>query len=154
MAAMFPHTIRLALSPPTTTVLLVEDDRDERVALSAWLARRGYRVELAHDGCEAIARLSSGRPLPALILLDLGMPRLDGWRVLARIALDPAWRVLPVIVMSGTLDGAEQLELPTIALAPKPLRSETLGPLIDALLGRAAPAVAVKAASADRYGSV
>lgn len=115
-------------------VLVVEDDRDERLALASWLRLRGFRVELASNGREALEILSRAKTLPSLIFLDLEMPDVDGWRLLASIALEPAWRELPVIVTSGLVDGPARLELPTVAFVPKPLHPETLEPLIESLL--------------------
>ena len=117
-----------------TSVLVIEDDRDERMALASWLGLHGFRVAVAGDGREALDILSRMDPLPGLIFLDLEMPGIDGWRVLASLALEPAWRALPVIVTSGVLDGAPRIECPTVAFAPKPLHPESLESLMVSLL--------------------
>jgi CheY-like chemotaxis protein len=90
-------------------VLLVEDDEDH-----AFLIRRALRdldgttieVELVRDGEQAIACLERGhfdeRTLPQLVLLDLKIPRQDGFEVLRRIRADAALRTLPVVVMTSS----------------------------------------------------
>jgi CheY-like chemotaxis protein len=120
--------------PPKPSILVVEDDRDERLALAAWLRRHGYRVDVAGDGREALDALLRSEAPPALILLDLEMPHVDGWRLLAHLALDAQWRSLPVIVTSGTLQGLPRVECPTVAFAPKPLHPESLAELMETLL--------------------
>jgi CheY-like chemotaxis protein len=90
-------------------VLLVEDDEDH-----AFLIRRALRdlegasvaVELARSGEQAIASLERGRfddrALPQLVLLDLKIPRQDGFEVLRRIRADASLRTLPVVVMTSS----------------------------------------------------
>jgi CheY-like chemotaxis protein len=90
-------------------VLLVEDDEDH-----AFLIRRALRdldgatveVELARDGEQAIGSLERGhfdeRTLPQLVLLDLRIPRQDGFEVLRRIRADATLRTLPVVVMTSS----------------------------------------------------
>lgn len=117
-----------------TSILVVEDDRDERLALASWLRLHGYRVSIAGDGREALEVLLNAEEPPSLILMDLEMPHVDGWRLLAHLALDPRWRAVPVVVTSGTLQGAPRVECPTVAFAPKPLHPESLSDLIESLL--------------------
>src|SRR5262245_21524733 len=65
------------------SILLVDDEADVALGLAALLRARGYEVELARDGLEALGRLEHA-PLPDLVLLDYEMPQLDGEEVLAR----------------------------------------------------------------------
>ncbi len=93
-----PHLYdETAASPP---VLLVDDNDFGREALSKILEAEGLRVLPARDGREAL-RASRGFPRPRLILLDLFMPRLDGWQFLREQQRDPALRDIPVIVVSA-----------------------------------------------------
>ena len=92
-----PSTSQPAHSRPS--ILVVEDDADARSLLLFFLELEGWRVDTAADGQEAIYRL--GRSVPDVMLLDLSMPRMDGWTVLARIAVEPAWQTMPVVVMSA-----------------------------------------------------
>ncbi|HUB08845.1 MAG TPA: hybrid sensor histidine kinase/response regulator, partial [Myxococcales bacterium] len=85
-------------------ILLVEDDADCRAALQLVLQNEGYPVEVAAGGREALAAL--GRARPALVLLDLHMPDLDGRLLLKRIRKEDRLRDLPVFVISGAIDAA------------------------------------------------
>jgi signal transduction histidine kinase/ActR/RegA family two-component response regulator len=98
--------------PPSTadaSVLLVEDDAQSRNALARLLTHAGYAVETARDGHEALASIERARP--ALVLLDLMMPGMDGAEVLDRIRANPDHRNLPVIVLSGDVNGRRTGEL-------------------------------------------
>ncbi|MEO6808675.1 MAG: PAS domain S-box protein [Isosphaeraceae bacterium] len=90
-------------------VLLVEDDAQSRNALARLLIHAGYAVETAQDGYEALASLERVRP--ALVLLDLMMPGMDGVEVLDRIRANPDHCDLPVIVLSGDVNGRRTGEL-------------------------------------------
>jgi len=90
-------------------ILLVEDTADEAELTMETLkdGRVRNRVHWVEDGEEAIAFLSrQGRhdsaPRPDLILLDLHMPRKDGFEVLAEIKVHPEWRRIPVVVMTSS----------------------------------------------------
>ena len=81
-------------------VMVVDDNRVNRHLLMALLERGGItRVELAEDGEQALARMASFKP--DLILLDLMMPRLDGFQTCSRLRADPAYADLPVLVQSS-----------------------------------------------------
>jgi CheY-like chemotaxis protein len=97
------------MDPAECRLLLVEDDEDH-----AFLVRRALRdmddvrvtVEVARSGEQALERLGRGRfdraALPHLVLLDLRIPRLDGFEVLRRIRADSALRPLPVVVLTSS----------------------------------------------------
>lgn len=80
-------------------ILVVDDERDltELVAINLQLA--GYRTSIAHDGVDAIAAIAEERP--DLVLLDVMMPRLDGWGVLAALQKDEETRDLPVVMLTA-----------------------------------------------------
>jgi CheY-like chemotaxis protein len=80
-------------------VLLVEDDRFLRRAAHATLKQKGYDVVLAADGEEALALARSSAP--DLILLDLMLPRMNGFAVLSALKQEDATRSIPVIVLSN-----------------------------------------------------
>jgi CheY-like chemotaxis protein len=84
------------------TVLIVEDDTDTRDTLAELLNKDGREIVTAGDGQEAFERLSDV-PRPCLILLDLAMPRMDGWEFLRRQSNDPSIANIPTIVLSGTV---------------------------------------------------
>lgn len=81
------------------TVLIVEDDPDLAFGLEIRLAHWGYRVQLAGDGTSGLEK--ARRTRPDLVLLDLGLPGIDGFEVLERMRLDAATREIPVIVLTG-----------------------------------------------------
>ena len=80
-------------------VLIAEDEPNIVESLSFVLAREGFEVEAALDGEAAIDRLR--RQLPDLLILDVMLPRLNGFEVLKRVKADPALRALPVIVLTA-----------------------------------------------------
>jgi two-component system, NtrC family, sensor kinase len=79
-------------------VLLVEDDRRSVELLTLYLRDAGYRVVVASDGEQGLALARQLRP--AVITLDLMLPRLDGWELLARAKEDPALAAIPVVIVS------------------------------------------------------
>jgi CheY-like chemotaxis protein len=84
---------------PAPRVLIVEDDRFLRKAAEATLRQRGYVVLTAADGEEALARATADPP--DLILLDLIMPKIQGFEVLRRLKEDAGTARIPVIVLSN-----------------------------------------------------
>ncbi|MEO8188647.1 MAG: response regulator, partial [Burkholderiaceae bacterium] len=81
------------------TVLVVDDSATVRKITSRILARQGYSVVEARDGVDALEKLRSA--LPAVMLLDVEMPRMDGFELLRRVRDEPAWRELPVIMITS-----------------------------------------------------
>jgi CheY-like chemotaxis protein len=84
----------------TLRVLVVDDDPAIRNVVSELLVDEGYDVRPAANGRDALAVLATWRP--AVILLDLMMPEMDGWAFLARQRLDLELVRIPVIVMSAS----------------------------------------------------
>jgi CheY-like chemotaxis protein len=80
------------------SVLVVEDDAATREALTLFLEREGYRVVAAPDGRQALERLR-GPVTPDLILLDLSMPVMDGWRFREEQRRDPSLADVPVVLV-------------------------------------------------------
>jgi CheY-like chemotaxis protein len=86
------------------TIFVVDDTESCRKPMARLLRMAGYDVLCACNGLEALAALETVRP--ALILLDLAMPVMDGLTFLGALRDDPRWVALPVIVVSGeTPDG-------------------------------------------------
>jgi adenylate cyclase len=81
------------------SILVVDDDAVNRQMLSTLLAREGHRVETAQHGRQALDMLRAG-PFD-VVLLDIVMPEMDGYEVLAQIKEDPALRHLPVIMITA-----------------------------------------------------
>jgi CheY-like chemotaxis protein len=81
-------------------ILLVEDHADLREAMTGLLEAYGYEVVTAVDGSEALDRLRRGIA-PSLIVLDLEMPRTDGWEFRSAQTRDPKLATIPTIVSSA-----------------------------------------------------
>ncbi len=80
-------------------VLVVEDDDDNRNILTRLLSMDGYEVAEARDGSEAVAKAQSWQP--DLILMDLALPRMDGWEATRRIKATPALAKVPIIAITA-----------------------------------------------------
>ena len=123
------------------TIMVVEDNELSRDALARRLERRGYRVVLAVDGERAI---ELGRAeQPDIVLMDLGLPRVDGWEATRRLKADPATRHIPIIVLSAhamTNDRDKALEAGGDDFDTKPVRFQPLLGKIEALLAKAVKA--------------
>jgi CheY-like chemotaxis protein len=88
-------------------ILVVDDDAVVRNLLRDMLTQPGYSMVEADDGATALVQLEAGDPLPDLILLDVTMPLLGGFDLLAIIREHPNWRRIPIVVMSGGSDAME-----------------------------------------------
>jgi adenylate cyclase len=84
---------------PPTRILLVEDDAVQRERMRGWLEGPQWAVREAANGREALDRLQQGKP--DVILLDLMMPEMDGFAVVAALQKDAGWRDIPVIVITS-----------------------------------------------------
>jgi DNA-binding response OmpR family regulator len=80
-------------------VLVAEDETEIRCWLSAKLAQQGFSVIEACNGEEALAAVATN--LPSLILLDLDMPKMDGWTVVRKLKENPRTAGIPVIVLTA-----------------------------------------------------
>jgi signal transduction histidine kinase/DNA-binding response OmpR family regulator len=90
---------RFRASTPPTRVLLVEDDAVQRERMRGWLEGPHWAVREAANGREALDRLQQGKP--DVILLDLMMPEMDGFAVVAALQKKADWRDIPVIVITA-----------------------------------------------------
>lgn len=80
-------------------VLVVEDYQDAREMYAAYLQFSGYRVAEATDGFEAIEK--SIELLPDIILMDLALPKMDGWEATRRLKSDERTRDIPIVALTG-----------------------------------------------------
>ena len=81
------------------TVLIVEDNEPSRDALARRLERRSYAVLHAADGEQGVAIARAAKP--DLILMDLGLPGIDGWDATAQLKMDRDTQHIPIIVLSA-----------------------------------------------------
>jgi CheY-like chemotaxis protein len=117
--------------PEGRSILIVEDDLDLREALSEVLRDEGYTVAMAADGREALDHLRR-QSHPALILLDLTMPVMNGWQFRAEQRQDPDLSGIPVVVLSAGERLAEQVASLGIAdYVRKPIELSHLLRLIE-----------------------
>jgi len=93
-----PTTITL-IDPARPTVLVVEDDSSNRALLTALLERAGYRAVTASDGPSGLA--AALEIAPDLVLLDVGLPGMDGLEICRRLRADPRTVTLPVVLLTG-----------------------------------------------------
>jgi CheY-like chemotaxis protein len=84
-------------------ILVVEDDADSRAALCDAMIDAGYLPFAVGDGVEALEHLRTGAR-PNLIVLDLMLPRIDGWRFLSILADESDLQGIPVLVCTGAVD--------------------------------------------------
>jgi two-component system, cell cycle response regulator DivK len=90
-----------------TKILLVEDNDMNRDMLSRRLERKGYHVLVAVDGAQAVSMAES--ETPALILMDMSLPVLDGWEATRRIKAGAQTKSIPVIALTAhAMAGDEQ----------------------------------------------
>lgn len=93
---------------PDKAILLVEDNPDDAELTRIAFAEAGveYRLHVVGDGVQALSYLRGCSPaeLPALVLLDLNLPKLNGREVLEAIRADPATRSLPVVVLTTSAE--------------------------------------------------
>lgn len=80
--------------------MLVEDDKIVAKLLSHTLTHRGFQVEVAGDGRQAIEHLD-GEKLPKLVLLDIILPFADGFEVLTQIRRRKGWKKVPIIMLTS-----------------------------------------------------
>ncbi|WP_437280277.1 response regulator [Sorangium sp. So ce375] len=122
----------------TGRILVVEDDLDIRSILTQLLMFEGYDVEEAADGAEALALLRRDGP-PALILLDLMMPVMDGWQLRAELQRDPELASIPVVIVSADVRVEQEASRLRVAgLLKKPLQIEPLLELVHRICGEPA----------------
>jgi two-component system, cell cycle response regulator DivK len=120
------------------TILVVEDNEPSRDVLSRRLERRGYRVLLAADGQQAVSNARAA--MPDLILMDLGLPGIDGWEATRLLKADATTRHIPIIVLSAhamTNDREMALAAGGDEFDTKPVRFEKLLVKITSLLPKA-----------------
>jgi chemosensory pili system protein ChpA (sensor histidine kinase/response regulator) len=123
------------VSEQLTTVLVVDDSLTVRRASQRLLERHGYAVALARDGVEALAYLGNDRP--ALILLDIEMPRMDGFELLATLRDDTRWREIPVVMITSRMADRHReraMQLGANAYMGKPYREDALLTLLSEML--------------------
>lgn len=118
-------------------ILLVEDNEDNRDMLSRRLQRKGYEVVIAVDGAQGVAAAQS--ELPALILMDMSLPVLDGWEATRQLKAAEATRAIPVLALTAHAmsdDRQRAVDAGCDDYDTKPVDLTRLLSKMEALLGR------------------
>jgi two-component system, cell cycle response regulator DivK len=140
-------------APPL--VLVVEDYQDAREMYAAYLSFSGFRVAEATNGVEAIEKTLE--LMPDIILMDLALPRMDGWEATRRLKLDERTRHIPIVALTGhALAGhAEGARLAGCdAFVTKPCLPDALVSEIQRMLQARSDAQAPPTANGDKNGRV
>ena len=124
-------------STPASSLLVVDDNSMNRIMLSRYITKLGYRSSLAENGRQALEKLQA-EPYD-LVLLDVQMPEMDGYQVLEQLKADPRLRDIPVIMISA-VDELESvvtcIELGAQDYLPKPFNPVLLRARLTACLER------------------
>ena len=133
-------------------ILVADDDLNICELLRLYLEKEGFEVVMAHDGEEAVARVESEKP--SLILLDIMMPKLDGWQVCRQIRQKSDCPIIMLTAKGETFDKVLGLELGADDYVVKPFDTKEIVARIKAVLRRSGPAGAaaneVKEVSYDK----
>ena len=120
-----------------TRVLVIDDEAPIRLLCRVNLEAEGMEVLEAADGPSGLAKAKSRRP--DVILLDVMMPGLDGWRVAEELLEDPTTREIPIVFLTARAefrDRARGLDIGGIDYVTKPFNPVELAPLVRELLDR------------------
>jgi CheY-like chemotaxis protein/KaiC/GvpD/RAD55 family RecA-like ATPase len=124
-------------------ILIADDEPDIALILKTTLHRHGYTIVVARDGQEALDLTRTEHP--ALLLLDLMMPKMDGYQVCRALREDPAFSLLPIIMLTAKGEAADRLlgfEVGADDYIVKPFDRDELVARVRAILRRRGPAIA------------
>lgn len=125
----------------SAAILLVEDNDDNRRIYSTTLSFSGYRVVEATDGEEALEAARAHRP--AMILMDISIPKVNGWEVTRRLKADPLTSGIPIVALTAhalAADRARAQEVGCDGYISKPAEPRTVLEEVRRRIGAATPA--------------
>ena len=125
------------MSDEDVRVIVVDDDREVAEALAAALEFDGYRVKIAGDGVQAMALVAEFSP--HCVLLDVEMPRMDGYEVAAHVRNDPRLKDIPIVMITSRVSEkhrARAIELGVDDYLGKPYQESQLLDAIEPLVNR------------------
>jgi CheY-like chemotaxis protein len=131
------------MSMPTKTVLLVEDNEDNRIIYATALRYAGYEVIEAITGTEGVHHARVDKP--DLILMDISVPELDGWEATAILKADPATSGIPIIAVTAHAlpeDEERSMAAGCDGYLAKPITPAALLGEVDRRFGRTTPSYA------------
>lgn len=120
-------------------ILLIDDDTDDQLIFREIVADISPEIECiaAYNGQEGLEKLAGMQPAPAMIFLDLNMPRMSGWECLVRIRKDASTHPIPVVIMTTSDNQADKkraLELGAMAYLTKTADLTSLRQIIRKML--------------------
>lgn len=133
------------------SILLVEDNEDNRIIYATALRYAGFDVVEAVTGPQAIALARERRP--ALILMDIAIPEIDGWHATAMLKADAETREIPVIAVTAHVlpgDAERSIAAGCDGYLAKPISPATLIAEVDRRLGRSTPSYQPRASQQGR----
>ena len=119
--------VRRGLSAGMNKILIVEDNEMNRDMLSRRLTRRGYEIVVAQDGQEGLDKMRS--EMPDLVLMDMGLPVLDGWQATSQAKASDDISGIPVIALTAHAleqDRVKAMEAGADDYATKPINLSRL----------------------------
>ena len=122
---------------PNQKILIVDDDQNICELLRLYLAKEGYETLIAHDGEKALELFEQNKP--NMVLLDVMMPRMDGWEVCRRIRAQVITPIIMLTAKGETFDKVLGLELGADDYVVKPFDSKEVVARIKAVLRRCNP---------------
>src|SRR5258706_793124 len=122
---------------PSETILVVDDEQNIIELTTMYLEQEGFRVISARDGQAALDRAKSDRP--ALIVLDLMLPKVDGWQVCRKIRAESDLPILMLTARDDDIDKIVGLELGADDYMTKPFNPRELVARVKAILRRTEP---------------
>jgi twitching motility two-component system response regulator PilG len=124
-------------------VMVIDDSLVIRKILETCLRRAGYEVKSFPDGVEALCWLNTTEAhIPDLVVVDVGLPKLDGYQVIQQIKVRPALERTRLVILSrrdGVLDRLKGRLVGAHAYLTKPFKTDRLLEVIQTILGNAAP---------------
>lgn len=117
-------------------ILVVDDEREISELVELRLQAAGYEVSIADDGQEGLAKAKA--EMPDLIILDVMMPKIDGYKVCGLLKADSRYKKIPIILFTARAQEADQKlseEVKADAYINKPFKSEEMMKKIKELLG-------------------
>jgi signal transduction histidine kinase/ActR/RegA family two-component response regulator len=140
VAAVIPQEVHAPPAPKLDPghILVVEDNHVNQKVVTAVLRKRGYNIELANDGREALDKLEASAGFD-LILMDVQMPGLDGLEATRLIRKDGRWKALPIVAMTAhamTGDKERCLEAGMTGYISKPVHAAHLIATVEEILGK------------------
>ena len=117
-------------------VLIIEDDDDTALLFEAVLRHNGFQVEICPDGAAGLDTVREFRP--DLVLLDISMPKKDGWQVARAVRADPELKTIPIIGVTAHAEEADKLKAREIGFTSyltKPIEPRKVADEVRRLIG-------------------